>query len=986
MSTPVKHRLRAVFSISMFLFLAVGFCPAQSVQDTTPQIGLLPSNTYQIDKLETIDRVNGNLMYNIPLASLPPVGPEKPFQLSLVYNSQNLRANYSFVTDLRLGQNGYMSKASLGADNGWNYNIRYSVLAEVRPNDPSVSTCTAEQSNPYRMWFQTPDGARHLLILYGYSSPTNDGFYSVDAERGVSLSCNGSGSTPVQGPLTYFTNDGSYIKVTVVNPGAGAANLQWEASLSDGTVVSATGTQGGANGPLTIKDRNGNVTSIVPSISGFTISNAAGSINADIVQASGQETHKITTKGFDGVTLTWTVNWNTINFSGGTGMFTCDQLDDKCDAHLSALVVSSISLPSPTGVPLSFQFGYSDQSHGGWGNLNKVIYPSGAVVTYQYTRDGQTVGVGPFFLTNPVVAKQEQYSTPFDAQPRTDTWSFRYDVDQSTCNQMIGPDNGVDTVCYTGLQVTSEAYTGTVYRTISPTGELREKRFEFNRPFGDSTLAPNPYVSMEAATLASAGGQPSVAAVTTYMVDQNGNSTGVASYDWAAYSSLGHDSKGFISGTPAGTVLRAVSNTFSNPTPGASNNTVQDSPNAYWNPNAPNLRQLVSRTVQSGVGPGAAVEYSYDPQGNLTQTRRWDSVKAPGLPAQLNPSNAGIESRTYDGQGRGNLRSITNPRGFTTTFDYDSNNLFVIKKVVASNAGNPDKPRTTGYDVDPSTGLLKSVIDVDNNVTTAYGRDTIGRLRSVQEALGTPAERDTEYLYEDNNLRTIAKRYTNRAAGPVVSVTEYDQLGRISLSRQLEDGSQNVDDSSLGIKIQTRYLPGNRFNYKLVSNPFRDPAEATMGWTVLTSDADGKLIRSETFAGSSLPAPWGGNTNTTGRVDTGYDAQTRTVTDQDARTRRYFTDPFGRITMVIEDPSGLAYQTSYSYDVLDNLTDVVQAGQTRHYEYNSLKRLTSARNPESGIIGYTYDDNGNVVTRTDPRGNVNFYTYDSLDRIKQKTY
>ena len=56
----------------------------QSVPDSAPQTGLLPSNTYTTDKLETIDRVNGNVMQHIPLASLPQVGSSNPFQLELV--------------------------------------------------------------------------------------------------------------------------------------------------------------------------------------------------------------------------------------------------------------------------------------------------------------------------------------------------------------------------------------------------------------------------------------------------------------------------------------------------------------------------------------------------------------------------------------------------------------------------------------------------------------------------------------------------------------------------------------------------------------------------------------------------------------------------------------------------------------------------------------------------------------------------------------
>jgi YD repeat-containing protein len=59
--------------------------------------------------------------------------------------------------------------------------------------------------------------------------------------------------------------------------------------------------------------------------------------------------------------------------------------------------------------------------------------------------------------------------------------------------------------------------------------------------------------------------------------------------------------------------------------------------------------------------------------------------------------------------------------------------------------------------------------------------------------------------------------------------------------------------------------------------------------------------------------------------------------------------------------------------------------------YDSLKRLTSATNPESGTISYLYDNNGNLTQKTDPRttSGLNWttnYTYDALNRPILKSY
>ena len=106
--------------------------------------------------------------------------------------------------------------------------------------------------------------------------------------------------------------------------------------------------------------------------------------------------------------------------------------------------------------------------------------------------------------------------------------------------------------------------------------------------------------------------------------------------------------------------------------------------------------------------------------------------------------------------------------------------------------------------------------------------------------------------------------------------------------------------------------------------------------------------------------------------------------------------------------------TLYSYDTLGNLTCVEQHGtangtgcsgpssgdaaspwRVRRFTYDSLSRLLTASNPESGTISYAYDANGNVSTKTSPapnqpRGGTATQTisfcYDVLNRITGKAY
>ena len=107
---------------------------------------------------------------------------------------------------------------------------------------------------------------------------------------------------------------------------------------------------------------------------------------------------------------------------------------------------------------------------------------------------------------------------------------------------------------------------------------------------------------------------------------------------------------------------------------------------------------------------------------------------------------------------------------------------------------------------------------------------------------------------------------------------------------------------------------------------------------------------------------------------------------------------------------GIALQTLYSYDALGNLTCVEQHGnvsgtgctsppssdatslwRVRRFTYDSLSRLLTATNPEAGQTTYQYDNDSNLISKTDARGVTTNYnppggTIDALHRVRQKTY
>jgi RHS repeat-associated protein len=522
-------------------------------------------------------------------------------------------------------------------------------------------------------------------------------------------------------------------------------------------------------------------------------------------------------------------------------------------------------------------------------------------------------------------------------------------------------------------------------------------------------------VKTEFVSVKDAAGNLVRTAIKDYNYDKNGNVTQVAEYDWVAYSSIPRDATGKPAGIPGGlTPKRVTANTYARATPDASDTTTDD-PDVYHKTTSPNLRNAIesseARTDLSGSLASAAsrIEYTYDnpaTTGNLITEKSWDSTKGavtrPLGPCNPSPCNAILVTHQYDAYGN-RLRTY-DANNVRTEYIYGAVNFVrdVFLTDVISAFGTSVQ-RTIRYDYDFWTGARTKTIDANNNVITVTTYDVFGRPTLVEEADGTTIERQTSTQYSDTARRVVVRADLDAVGdGKLVTVHHFDQLGRIRLSRQLENPNDDVTNESLGIKVQTRYFAGTTAYpnvYQLVSNPYRAStssaagSEGTMGWSRTRLDKGGRVIEVKTF-NATLPEPWGGGTGSTGAVVTEYDAEFNKVTDQAGKVRRSMIDGLGRLVRVDEpDLSGNLgttaspnQPTSYTYSVLNNLTQVIQGAQTRTFVYSSLSRLTSAINPESGTTTYQYDNNGNMLSKSDARPVTTTITYDVLNRPKTKTY
>lgn len=328
------------------------------------------------------------------------------------------------------------------------------------------------------------------------------------------------------------------------------------------------------------------------------------------------------------------------------------------------------------------------------------------------------------------------------------------------------------------------------------------------------------------------------------------------------------------------------------------------------------------------------------------------------------------------------LRSFT----FSTATNYSYPDRVV-------NGASPSQV-TESFTWNANTGQLMSDTDPNLN-TTSFAYDLMMRQTNAQRPDG--ANVATCYSGSTNTVTSTSpisgKGTASTCAGTSVAqmVTVYDGLGRPQTVTTEDSGGGNAST------VVTVYDPAGRL-YQ-TSNPYTGSAGTCFQSSFYCVETDFDALTRPTVMklqddSSQHPS----------RTTISYTGNCDTTTDPVGKARKTCSDASGRRSMVVEDPGNLAYNTYYCYNVLDEIAQInqggtacSQGGQSRTYSYDGIGRLTSSVTPEAGMLcigtvsagscqGNGYDTWGDLTTRTDARGVVTSYSYDSLNRLHQVTY
>ena len=371
-------------------------------------------------------------------------------------------------------------------------------------------------------------------------------------------------------------------------------------------------------------------------------------------------------------------------------------------------------------------------------------------------------------------------------------------------------------------------------------------------------------------------------------------------------------------------------------------------------------------TTQHGSAPASV-------RGNLTTVSKW-----------LNTSTNPVVSHTnwYD---TGEVYQAIDPLGNTTTHSYSS----TFAGAYPTQTCNALSQCVSG-NYDWGTGLLTSFSDA-NGKTSNYTYDFMSRLTLAQLPADSAGNQpQTSFTYSPANVfpLNLQRSHTITTSLSDVATNYYDGLGRAYRSQHTTpDGNSTVDMiyDGLGHVVS-------------VTNPYYSTTDPTYGVIQTQFDALGRPTQVTKQDGSVSAVQYD---QTSANSANG---NCTIATDEAGKLRKSCVDGLGRLIEVDEPQASSGsmsspYVTLYSYDALANMLSVNQKGdgsqpaRVRNFTYDSLSRLLTATNPESGIISYSYDANSNLLQKTSPAPNqvgtatqTISYCYDALNRVTGKAY
>ncbi|MFC4013501.1 RHS repeat-associated core domain-containing protein [Nonomuraea purpurea] len=349
---------------------------------------------------------------------------------------------------------------------------------------------------------------------------------------------------------------------------------------------------------------------------------------------------------------------------------------------------------------------------------------------------------------------------------------------------------------------------------------------------------------------------------------------------------------------------------------------------------------------------GRTLTSTFDRAGRLT------SQSAPSYTPPGGTAVTPATSHTYDAAGQ--LISTTDPRGYTTRFEYDK----LGRQVRVTDPAPDGETAGTWVSEYYMSGEMRATVD--------------------------PTGARSEATYDDLGRQITATQIERKPSTASYTTTmEYDQAGR--LAKQTAPGNK-----------VTSYTPNAAGEIKTITDPLSNKTSMEYdlaGRLVKTTDPNlNASVAEYDLAGRKTTVK---DLNSSGGVlrtyNYGYDlaGNPTSATSPEGHVTKQTVDALNRVTSLIEPVSGSeSITTSFGYDAAGARTRLTDGrGNATWTSYNSLglaetvtePATTAHPDPADRTWTYVYDKAGNPTAIIQPGGVRIDRTFDHLGRLTKET-
>lgn len=252
----------------------------------------------------------------------------------------------------------------------------------------------------------------------------------------------------------------------------------------------------------------------------------------------------------------------------------------------------------------------------------------------------------------------------------------------------------------------------------------------------------------------------------------------------------------------------------------------------------------------------------------------------------------------------------------------------------------------TIFTYEASSGLLKSTTD-SYQLTTSYGHDLWGRIISETDYLGNITQYGTQYLHDGGTKTSVDYPQGSKEESTYNAFGWEIKTGALSLNNEWSYTSYEYDASGRLIKE---------------SEPHKgSPSQ----WNVTNFDEYSRIVSQQLYTGRNVTSTYSGLSNT---INDGVKNVTTTL------------DALGN-TIKVVDPGGTI---DYTYHASGQLKSADYGGNLVTVGVDGWGRKTSLNDPSAGNYTYKYNNYGELLEQTSPKGTTT-YQYDGEGKVTSKT-